>query len=74
LASAGFKQEIPSQFTPSMLVDKMYTDKKVRSGKIRFVLMDGIGKIKQFQEGSYSAEIPEELLYETIAEMAFVDK
>lgn len=69
LASAGFNLEIPKQITPSQLVDKMYTDKKVRSGKIRFVLMDGIGKIKQFDEGSYSTEIPEGILYETIAEM-----
>lgn len=69
LQSAGFNLEIPKQITPNQLVDKMYTDKKVRSGKLRFVLMDGIGKIKQFQDGSYSAEIPEEILYETIAEM-----
>lgn len=66
LLGAGFEIDIPSYITPSMLVEKMYTDKKVRSGKIRFVFMSGIGSIRQFEDGAYSVAIPEEVIYEVM--------
>lgn len=68
LLSAGFEIEIPSYITPSMLVEKMYSDKKVRSGQIRFVIMSGIGSIQQFEDGAYSVALSEEVLYEALAE------
>ncbi len=70
LMNAGFQIDIPPRIAPASLVEKMYTDKKVRSGKIRFVFMSGIGKMKQFEDGSYSAPIDEEMILDTLKEMA----
>ena len=39
------------------LVKKLYTDKKVRDGKLRFVLQDGIGRIKEFDGGQYALQV-----------------
>ena len=50
----GLPTEVPVEITSEKLVEKMYTDKKVRSGQIRFVLMDGIGAMKTFENGSYT--------------------
>lgn len=69
LLKAGFDIEIPDYITASSLVEKMYTDKKVRSGKIRFVFMSGIGKVKQFEDGSYSTPIQEEVIFDTLKEL-----
>ncbi|MFZ1705395.1 MAG: 3-dehydroquinate synthase [Saprospiraceae bacterium] len=45
---------------PEMLVDLMYNDKKNRSGKIRFSLLEGIGK------AVYNWEVPEDVIYECL--------
>ncbi|MDB5085666.1 MAG: 3-dehydroquinate synthase [Bacilli bacterium] len=69
LALAGFNLNIPHSITPKELIDKMYTDKKVRSGKIRFVFQSGIGKVKQFDDGSFSVPVEEQIIYEILDEM-----
>lgn len=40
LQKAGLPTEIPATITDRMLIDKMYTDKKVRKGRIRFVFQE----------------------------------
>lgn len=48
LNKCGLETNIPGYIDRNLLVEKLYTDKKVRGGKLRFVLQDGIGKVKQF--------------------------
>lgn len=60
LERAGLPVAIPDYIDKSKLVKKLYTDKKVRDGKLRFVIQDGIGRIKEFSEGNFAKEIAEE--------------
>lgn len=60
---------IPEDIDRESLVQKLYTDKKVRDGKLRFVLQEGIGKIKTFEAEQYAKEIPESLAREIIQQM-----
>lgn len=45
LKKAGLPTEIPKDITPEMLIEKMHTDKKVRSGIVHFILQKGIGDV-----------------------------
>ena len=45
---------------------KLYTDKKVRNGKLRFVLQKGIGDIVEFEDGVFAAPIEESMAREII--------
>ena len=60
LERSGLPTHIPDYIDKSELVKKLYTDKKVRDGRLRFVIQDGIGKIKEFSEGNFAKEIAEE--------------
>lgn len=60
---------IPDYIDKKVLVKKLYTDKKVRDGKLRFVIQDGIGKIKEFSEGNFAKEIEENFIAEIIESM-----
>ena len=51
------------------LVKKLYTDKKVRDGKLRFVLQKGIGATVEFAPGVYAKPIEESLAREIIMEL-----
>ena len=42
---AGLPTRIPDYIDREELVKKLYTDKKVRDGKLRFVLQKGIGAL-----------------------------
>lgn len=66
LQKAGLPTEIPVTITDRMLIDKMYTDKKVRKGRIRFVFQEGIGSMKRFEDGSYSTPVEEHVLTELL--------
>nr|WP_256721709.1 hypothetical protein [Paenibacillus odorifer] len=66
LQKAGLPTEIPATITDRMLIDKMYTDKKVRKGRIRFVFQEGIGSMKRFEDGSYSTPVEEHVLTELL--------
>lgn len=57
---------LPKEMTTNQVVEKLYTDKKVRKGKIRFVFQEGIGKIKCFEDGNYSVALEESFIREVI--------
>lgn len=63
---AGLPTEIPDYIDSEELIKKLYTDKKVKAGEIRFVFQDGIGKIKKFDGEKYAAPIKEEFIREVI--------
>lgn len=69
LQRAGLPTEIPDYIDREALVRKLYTDKKVRSGKLRFVVQQGIGAMKEFSPGVWSVEVEEELARELINEL-----
>ena len=69
LKKAGLPTEIPAYIDRDALVKRLYTDKKVRDGKLRFVLQDGIGSIKEFEPGVFAKPIEESLAREVILEM-----
>ncbi len=63
---AKLSTKLPDYITTRALVDKLYTDKKVKQGKIRFVFQEGIGQIKQYADGNYSVALEEDFIFETI--------
>ena len=70
LARAGLPTGIPGYIDREALVRKLYTDKKVRNGQLRFVIPRGIGGIVEFRPGVYAEEISEETAREIILGMA----
>ena len=48
---------IPDYIDRAALADKLYTDKKVRNGRLRFVFEEGIGKVKSFGGNNYGLEV-----------------
>lgn len=68
LNRSGLSTDIPDYIDRKALVDKLYTDKKVRDGKLRFVLQDGIGKIKKFGD-SWAMQVPREDIERIIFDM-----
>lgn len=66
---AGLSTEIPSYIDREALVKKLYTDKKVRDGKLRFVLQKGIGDVVEFSSGVFARPIEEALAREIIMEL-----
>lgn len=66
IRSAGLPTEIPDYIDREALVKKLYTDKKVRDGKLRFVLQKGIGNVVQFGDNVYATPISEEKAREII--------
>ncbi len=69
LDKAGLPTKIPEYIDREALVKKLYTDKKVRDGKLRFVLQDGIGSVKEFAPGVYAEPVEESLAREIIMQM-----
>lgn len=65
----GLPTEIPDYIDREELVHKLYTDKKVRDGKLRFVLQKGIGDIVEYTPGVYARPIEEDLAREIIMEL-----
>lgn len=66
LKKAGLPISIPSYIDKEALIKKLYTDKKVRNGKLRFVFQDGIGNIKKFENDSYAKFIAEDEIRDII--------
>ncbi|WP_029067471.1 3-dehydroquinate synthase [Lachnobacterium bovis] len=60
LKKANLPTEIPEYIDREKLIEKLYTDKKVRDGKLRFVLEKGIGDVVCFGENLYATPISEE--------------
>ena len=66
LAKAQLPTAIPEYIDKEALVKKLYTDKKVRNGQLRFVLQKGIGDVVQFGENVFATPISEDLAREII--------
>ncbi len=69
LKRAGLPVEIPDYIDREQLVKKLYTDKKVRDGRLRFVIQNGIGSIVEFKDGVFAAPIEESVAREIIMAM-----
>ena len=69
LKRAGLPVAIPSYIDREALVKKLYTDKKVRDGKLRFVVQKCIGSIVEFSEGVFATPVSEETAREIIMNM-----
>ena len=69
LDKIGLPVSIPDYIDKDELVKKLYTDKKVRDGKLRFVFQKGIGEVMQFDDGRYAREVPETDAAEIIKSM-----
>ena len=69
LQKAGLPTEIPEYIDREELVKKLYTDKKVRSGKLRFVLQKGIGHVVEFTPGVYAKAIEEDAVRTVLQKM-----
>ena len=69
LERAGLPTTIPSYIDREVLIKKLYTDKKVRNGKLRFVLQKGIGNVVEFSPGVYAMAVEEEIVRDVIMKM-----
>ena len=66
LKKTGLPVRIPDYIDRDAIVKKLYTDKKVRDGRLRFVIQKGIGDIVEFEPGVYAKPVEEELAREII--------
>lgn len=66
LDKIGLPTKIPDYIDKEELVKKLYTDKKVRDGKLRFVFQKGIGDVMSFSDGKYAEPIDEASIREVI--------
>jgi 3-dehydroquinate synthase len=66
LSRAKLPVRIPDYIDREALVRKLYTDKKVRNGRLRFVIPRCIGEIVEFRPGVFAEEISEETAGEII--------
>lgn len=71
LRKAGLPVNIPDYIDRVALVKKLYTDKKVRDGKLRFVVQKGIGSIVEYEPGVFAIPISEEVAREIINDRSF---
>ena len=69
LEKAGLPTTIPAYIDREILVKKLYTDKKVRNGKLRFVLQKGIGDVVEFSSGVYAMAIEEDIVRDILYKM-----
>lgn len=69
LKKAGLPVSIPSYIDREELVKKLYTDKKVKNGKLRFVLQKGIGNVVEFNAGVFAMPIEEDAVREILEKM-----
>ena len=69
LKKAGLPVTIPDYIDREELVRKLYTDKKVRDGKLRFVIQHGIGHVVEFKPGVFAAPVEEAVAREIIMDI-----
>lgn len=69
LKKAHLPVAIPSYIDREALVQKLYTDKKVKNGKLRFVIQQGIGKIAEYEKGVYAIPVEEATARRIIMDM-----
>lgn len=68
LKRANLPTEVPEYIDREALVKNVY-GQKVRDGKLRFVIQDGIGAIATFGENVYASPISEEKAREIIMQL-----
>lgn len=69
LQKANLPTAIPDYIDREALVKKLYTDKKVKNGKLRFVIQKGIGSVVEFEKGVFATPIEESVAREIIMEI-----
>lgn len=69
LERAGLPTAIPDYIDREALVKKLYTDKKVKNGQLRFVIQRCIGEIVEFADGVFATPVPEETAREIVMGM-----
>lgn len=69
MGKIGLPVAIPEYIDKERLIRKLYTDKKVRDGKLRFVFQKGIGSVMTFGEEVYAREVPEDEIRSIINNM-----
>lgn len=62
----GLPVKIPDYIDREALIQKLYTDKKVRDGKLRFVFQKGIGEVMTFGDEVYARPTAEDEIREII--------
>lgn len=65
----GLPVTIPYYIDRDALVRKLYTDKKVRDGKLRFVFQKGIGDVMTFGEDIYARPVEEKEIRDILMQM-----
>jgi 3-dehydroquinate synthase len=63
IEKTGLPTQIPSHLDPNMIIDILQTDKKVKAGKVRFILPTAIGKVIITDE--VTTEILQDILQES---------
>ena len=66
---AKLPTKIPDYIDREKLLDKLYTDKKVRDGKLRFVFQKQIGEMMCFGENEYGKQISREQIADVLSGM-----
>lgn len=66
LEKASLPTQIPEDIDREELVKKLYTDKKVKNGKLRFVVQNGIGNIVEFEPGVFATPVEESVAREIV--------
>ncbi len=69
LKKAHLPIAIPEYINREELVKKLYTDKKVKNGRLRFVIQKGIGDVVEFEDGVFATPIAEGVAREIIMDM-----
>jgi len=69
LEKARLPVAIPSYIDREELVEKLYTDKKVKNKTLRFVLQQGIGKIVEFEDGVFAVPVEKDVARKIIMDM-----
>ena len=69
LKRADLPVAMPDYIDREALVKKLYTDKKVKNGQLRFVVQKGIGEVVEFEEGVFATKIEESVAREIIMNM-----
>lgn len=70
LERAGLPTAVPGYVDTNELLDKLYTDKKVKNGTLRFVLPEQIGSVCQVGENDYGVPVTRQEAYEAILEIS----
>ena len=64
-----FPLTLSSRVTKAKIYEALKSDKKARSGSVRFVILSGIGHVESFK-GTYCASVDDEILSEALGWMA----